>query len=543
MVIGQDEVKRRLGTKTLYFQPLFVGYPSPDKKVCLNNCSHPVSKPAEINSYIMKLTKLKSALLILGLCGTMTLSPIANTGHAAQSPIAIAKQLNEAFVQVVEKVSPSVVVVKVTQKRDTSGRLQQFRGNPFFEFFEEEMGERFRERLEERQRQMPAPQGQGSGVIIRKDGYIVTNRHVVEDAEFIKVLMQDGTEYKASVKGLDPESDLAVIKIDASNLPATGFADSDKTRVGEFAIAIGAPFELDYSVTIGHVSAKGRSIYASPDQFDADFIQTDASINPGNSGGPLVNLDGKIVGINTMIRGIGTGIGFAIPSNLVREISESLIQHGKVTRAWLGIRITSLREEPALRRQYKNVKDGVIVTDIESEGPSAKSALEVDDIIVAVEGKNVATVQQLKNQIRSKKIGAPLTLTVNRSGKSQDVKVRPGELPSMDELRRMSMRGRQRGNTDIGEKIGIKVEQLNESLARKNGIESGSAVVVTEVAEGGPAESNNISAGDIITHINGNRTSTLSQMREAISDADLEEGIVIKLISDGSKKLRILRNR
>jgi len=490
----------------------------------------------------MKLTTLKNSLLILGLCGAMTLSPLTNTTHAAQSPIAIAKQLNEAFVQVVRKVSPSVVVVKVTQKTDTDSQMQRFRNSPFFEHFGEEMEEQFRDRLEQRQRRMPAPQGQGSGVIIRKDGYIVTNRHVVENAQTVKVLLQDGTEYKATIQGLDPESDLAVIKVEASDLPATGFADSDNTRVGEFAIAIGAPFELDYSVTIGHVSAKGRSIYASPDQFDADFIQTDASINPGNSGGPLVNLDGKIVGINTMIRGIGTGIGFAIPSNLVREISESLIEHGEVTRAWLGIRITSLREDPALRRQYSAVKDGVLVTDIEARGPSAKSDLEVDDIIVAVAGKKVATVQQLKNQIRSKKIGAPLTLTVNRSGKSQDVKVRPGELPSMDELRRMSMRGN-RGRSDVGEEIGVKVEQLNESLARKNGIENGTAVVVSEVAEGSPAENNNISAGDIITHVNGASTATLSQLQEALSDADLEEGIVIKLISEGSKKLRILRNR
>lgn len=542
MVIGKNEVKRRLGHKTLYFQPLSAFRSSPPMKVSLNNCPHPISKPADNDSFIMKLTTLKNSLFLLGLCGAMTLSPLANTTRAAQSPLAIAKQLNEAFVQVVQKVSPSVVVVKVTQKNDTDSQMQRFRNSPFFEHFGEEMEEQFRDRLEQRQRRMPAPQGQGSGVIIRKDGYIVTNRHVVENAETVKVLLQDGTEYKAKIQGLDPESDLAVIKVEASNLPATGFADSDNTRVGEFAIAIGAPFELDYSVTIGHVSAKGRSIYASPDQFDADFIQTDASINPGNSGGPLVNLDGKIVGINTMIRGIGTGIGFAIPSNLVREISESLIEHGEVTRAWLGIRITSLREDPALRRQYSDVKDGVLVTDIEQRGPSAKSDLEVDDIIVAVAGKKVATVQQLKNQIRSKKIGAPLTLTVNRSGKSKDVKVRPGKLPSMDELRRMSMRGN-RGRSDVGEEIGVKVEQLNESLARKNGIENGTAIVVTEVAEGSPAENNNISAGDIITHVNGSRTSTLSQLSEALGNADLDEGIVIKLISEGSKKLRILRDR
>ena len=415
-----------------------------------------------------------------------------------------------------------MVVVKVTQKQDTSGRLQQFRGNPFFEFFEEEMGERFRERLEERQRQMPAPQGQGSGVIIRKDGYIVTNRHVVEDAEFIKVLMQDGTEYKASVKGLDPESDLAVIKIDASNLPATGFADSDKTRVGEFAIAIGAPFELDYSVTIGHVSAKGRSIYTSSDQFDADFIQTDASINPGNSGGPLVNLDGKIVGINTMIRGIGTGIGFTVPSNLVREISESLIQHGEVTRAWLGIRITSLREEPALRRQYKNVKDGVIVTDIESETVSQirSGSRRHHRCCRREERRHRATTQE------------PNPFQENR-GPSYLDRQSLGQIPRRQSTARgTSFNGRTPAHVHGADDSAETPTSARRSASRSSS--STKALPGRTVLNPAPpwssqkspkaaAESNNISAGDIITHINGNRTSTLSQMREAISDADLEE--------------------
>src|SRR5437764_229593 len=264
--------------------------------------------------------------------------------------------------------------------------------------------------FQERQLEIPA---QGSGVIIRDDGYILTNGHVVEDADKIEVRLHDGRMFTGKVRGVDPKSDVAVIKIEAKDLPKAGLADSTKTKVGEFAIAIGAPFSLDYTVTFGHVSAKSRSdIVREVGLIDQDFIQTDALINPGNSGGPLVNIDGDVIGINTLIRGMHTGIGFAIPSSLAREVSDQLVKEGKFTRAMLGVEIHPFREDLEAHDWVKDLKDGVIVKRIISGGPAAKSDLATNDIITAVDGKQVATVQELRGEIRSKKLGEPVMLDV-----------------------------------------------------------------------------------------------------------------------------------
>src|SRR5881628_714708 len=228
---------------------------------------------------------------------------------------------------------------------------------------------------------------------------------------------------------MDPQSDVAVIKIDAKGLPTATLADSNKTRVGEFAIAIGAPFSLDYSVTFGHVSAKNRSDIVTGFErltMDQDFIQTDANINPGNSGGPLVNIEGEVIGINTLIRGLHTGIGFAIPSSLAREVSDKLISEGKFTRAWLGVRIQTLREDADFRALIKGPAEGVVVHSVLPNGPAARSELKPTDIITAVDGKSVGTAKQLRNELRNKKIGQPVTLDVFRKGKAIQVKVAPG---------------------------------------------------------------------------------------------------------------------
>jgi len=486
----------------------------------------------------MNATKLKKSLLLLALCGSIAFTPAPVRAAENQSPIALARKLNQAFIEVASKVRPSVVVIKVKAKVDLENSLRRFRNSPFFEFFGEEMQEELEKRMQERGRDIPRQQGQGSGVIIREDGYILTNRHVVDEADEIEVVLQDGRSYDAKVQGLDPGSDVAVIKIDATGLPAARFADSDRAQVGEFAIAIGAPYELDYSVTVGHISAKGRSIYTR-DLTDADFIQTDASINPGNSGGPLVNIEGEVIGINTMIRGIGTGIGFAIPSNLAREIADSLITYGKVTRAWLGIGINSLREDPSLRRFYPKAKDGVVVTDILRDGPAAKSDLQTRDLITAVEGKKVATIQQLKNEIRSKKIGAPLTLTVNRDGKTIEVKVKPGLRPGQEELLSMNRSGRGAPEKELG----ISVEQVSGRQAQRLGAKGNSAVVVSEVEEGSVADESGLSAGDVITSINGKTVKTIRDLREALSDADLEDGVSIQFLTEDGGRFRVLRKR
>ena len=246
----------------------------------------------------------------------------------------VARQLDQAFVEVAAKVSPAVVVINVVQRVKDDEEDGSYESLPpgFWRYFHRQF-----------QNQQPEKAlGEGSGVIIRDDGYILTNGHVVQDAESIEVRLQDGRTFKAKLRGVDPQSDVAVIKIEAKGLPVATFGDSTKARVGEFAIAIGAPFTFDYSVTFGHVSAKGRSNVVPGFEgaaMDQDFIQTDANINPGNSGGPLVNINGEVIGINTLIRGLHTGIGFAIPSNLAKEVADKLIANGKFTRAWLGVEI------------------------------------------------------------------------------------------------------------------------------------------------------------------------------------------------------------
>ncbi|MBC8095219.1 MAG: trypsin-like peptidase domain-containing protein [Akkermansiaceae bacterium] len=333
----------------------------------------------------------------------------------------LVRQLNEAFVQVAESVSPAVVVLTVTEKAPVFAEPTNLPGtnrlapHPRFHHFEDEPLE-----------------GKGSGIIIRKDGYILTNGHVVEDAEKIQVRLLDGRTFTATVRGVDTQSDVAVIKIEADgDLPVARLGDSSKVRVGEFAIAIGAPFSLDYTVTYGHISAKSRGnvvpFFLGGQMMDQDFLQTDANIHPGNSGGPLVNIEGEVVGVNNMIQGMRTGIGFAIPINLAKDIAERLITHGKFVRSWLGIEIRALSDDPEVRERVKTIKSGVIVQSILPHGPAANSNLRASDIITAVDGKPVSTAQQLRNEIRGKLPGQPVTLDVFRSSKAMIIKVNPGE--------------------------------------------------------------------------------------------------------------------
>ena len=273
-----------------------------------------------------------------------------STNRLPNPNLDLARQLNDDFVQVADEVSPAVVVITVVEKPSAASRYPSDDGGD--SDLPPEVRRFWRRYFEQGAPNEPT-EGKGSGVILRKDGYILTNRHVVENADKIEVRLKDGRSFGAQVRGVDAPSDIAVIKIDAQDLPVARLADSSKTRVGEFAIAIGAPFSLDYTVTFGHVSAKDRSnILMDPDgpaMSDQDFIQTDANINPGTSGGPLLNIDGEVIGINTLIRGLRTGIGFAIPSNLARQIADRLISDGKFSRVWLGIDIFSLNEFPEYR--------------------------------------------------------------------------------------------------------------------------------------------------------------------------------------------------
>ncbi|MDQ6631471.1 MAG: trypsin-like peptidase domain-containing protein [Verrucomicrobiota bacterium] len=479
-----------------------------------------------------------------------------STQPLAKSPaVDLARQLNQAFIEVADTVSPAVVVISVVQKQNAQ-MMDDQEGNPFWDMLPPDIRKRFFEEYGRRDRgngrnvvPIPRPRaqvGRGSGIVISEDGYILTNNHVVENAEKITVRFKDSREYTAEIKGRDPQSDIAVIKIkNVKNLAHAKLGDSAAARVGEFVLAIGAPFDLNYSVTVGHISAKGRSFGrefgANADQ---DFIQTDASINPGNSGGPLVNLYGEVVGINSMIRGIGTGIGFAVPINLAKRVSDHLIKDGKFTRSRIGVAIGDLREFQDYKNQAPNLEDGVVISEILPDAPAAKSELKAGDIVTSVDGRPVKTSRELKEEIAYKKVGETVTLDVVRlqaAGKSKNlkVKVKTDAFPDEEE----SASGKKSRATDNGESsnLGLTVKSLTKELADEFGVDMSAGVIVTSVEANSAADEKGIKAGDIITEVNRSSVSNLKQFRDAIKAADPKKGVVINFTSKGTSRFTVLK--
>ena len=328
-----------------------------------------------------------------------------NRNHADSLPkhdeLTSIKSLGQAFVEVAKEVQPSVVNITTektiaVQPWDRFGE-DFFKGSPFEDFFR---GFGFGPPGGGREYQYKQRSG-GSGVIVDKEGYILTNNHVVEGADKVKVRLNDGREFIATIKGQDPRTDLAVLHIKAKDLPVARLGDSDKLEVGEWAIAIGSPFGLEHTVTVGVISAKGRSGLGTGTY--EDFIQTDASINPGNSGGPLINIDGEVIGINAMIIQPGTGIGFAIPINMAKQILNDLIKKGKVVRPWLGISAQDL--SPELSEHFKvKEKEGVLVSEVHPGTGAEKAGLVSGDIILSVDDKPIKNASELVKEIQKKKV-------------------------------------------------------------------------------------------------------------------------------------------
>src|SRR4051812_1630134 len=413
---------------------------------------------------------MRTAFLILALAAAplsgRAAAPLAQpeTGPSATvAPAAadagkdVVHQLNSAFTKVFEIVAPTVVIIEVTKKND-SGE------NPTFDdlFFQQPQDENA---PKQGPRSTQPVQSEGSGFIVRADGFIYTNYHVVEGADRVDVKLKDGREFQAKVVGTDEKTDIAVIKIEATNLPVAQFADSEAVRVGQFAFAIGAPFKLDYTFTYGVISGKGRSkLIATGGYSISDYLQTDASINPGNSGGPLCDIDGNVIGMNTLINGLNRGLGFAIPSNLVNEIGEQLVAGHKIVRPWLGIRIETLGDDSSIRDLFKGVERGVLVRTIEADAPAYKSNLRPFDVVTQVDGTPVATDTELQHQILRKKIGQNVDLTVWRKGQTLKIPITTGELPS--EIARASNqppRGAPR-EEEVG-KFGLQVQELSKEMA------------------------------------------------------------------------------
>jgi Do/DeqQ family serine protease len=389
--------------------------------------------------------------------------------------------------------------------------------------------------------------GRGSGVVIRRQGYILTNTHVIEGAEAIRVRLKDGRSLKATVRGIDPQSDIAVLKVDADDLLPARLGDSSAIRVGEFALAIGAPFDLDYSITFGHVSAKGRT-HVVPSfgnrlaaAMDQDFIQTDASINPGNSGGPLVNIEGEVIGINTLIRGLNTGIGFAVPINLAKTVAEQLISEGKFKRAWLGIEIVPFKQATDIRGFVEGVQDGVVVSRIDPRGPAFKSDLKPADVITAINGVKVSDAQELRAAVRSREVGSTLDVEIVRRDKALKLKIKSAEWPE-DTFAVRTKAGRVEAPV-APQMLGLSVETLTKELAEKYNVEATDGVIVTDVEQNSPAARKGIQTGDVITAVDHKAVNSPRQFRDALKNSGTK-GVVLNLISsrDGASEFKVLKD-
>jgi serine protease Do len=412
---------------------------------------------------------------------------------AMGAPFSKPEMVPSNFSELAEKARPGVVNVRTVKTIKGGGRVfRHFFGDPFGgrrgpfdEFFgpfsENEPQQEFKQR------------SLGSGFIMDREGYIVTNNHVIEDADEIVVRLANEKEFNAKVVGRDSKTDLALIKIqDAKDLIPLEMGDSDKLQVGTWVAAIGSPFGLEQTVTAGIVSAKGRIIGSSP--YD-EFIQTDASINPGNSGGPLLNMEGEVVGINTAIIASGQGIGFAIPINLAKGIVSQLKEGGEVTRGWLGVGIQDLTGELA---DYYGLKDqkGVLVTQVFKDDPADKAGIRVNDIVTAIDGQPVTTGRELSKIVASTAVGKKTRIDFLRDGKPKNVTVTLTK--RVEDEERMI-----RPASDESDEIGIRIKDLSPEIARQFGLgEEDAGVLITQVKEGSKADKAGITPGDIIKEVN-----------------------------------------
>jgi Do/DeqQ family serine protease len=463
--------------------------------------------------------------LLFGLLDCIENNRAVSLDKTEKDKLTTARSLGQAFVEVSKRVQPAVVNVN-TEKTVTVKPWERFgedffRGSPFEDFFRG-FGFSPRERDKEyRQKQ----RGGGSGVIVDKEGYVLTNNHVIEGADKVKVKLNDGREFTATVKGQDSRTDLAVLHIDSKDLPVAILGDSDKLEVGEWAIAIGSPFGLEHTVTVGVISAKGRSGLGTGTY--EDFLQTDASINPGNSGGPLINIDGEVIGINAMIIQPGTGIGFAIPVNMAKQILNDLIKQGKVVRPWLGISVQDLTPEMMEHFKVKE-KEGVLVGQVFPGTGAEKAGIVSGDIIKSVDEKPVKNVSELVKEILRKKVGQPVKLSIIREGKEMTMDVVTSSQPDKPETARQKENGGE-------EKLGAHVQELTPQVAARYGI-SGvkNGVVITGVEDGSAAEEIGFQEGDVILEINRKKIESLRDFERAMKDASLEKGILFHIHRKGS---------
>ena len=441
------------------------------------------------------------------------------------------------FAELAEKVRPGVVNIQTVKTMKGGGRVfRHFFGNPFgnrrgpfgdnspfgdenpFDFFgpgpSDGQGENFQQK------------SLGSGFIVDREGYIVTNNHVIDGADEIKVKLANGKEFDAKVIGRDSKTDLALIKIKGSNdLQPLKIGNSEEAKVGSWVVAVGSPFGLEQTVTAGIVSAKGRTIGSGP--YD-NFIQTDASINPGNSGGPLIDMKGEVIGINTAIVASGQGIGFAIPANMAEDVLKQLKTKGKVTRGWLGVSIQEVTPELAKSFNMKD-KKGALVAEVLKNGPAEKAGIERGDVIVEFDGKAVQESKDLPRIVAAEPVGKTVSIKLLRDGKSVAKNV---QIAQMEEGPAEVAKG------PSGKKLGLSVQDLTPEIARSLGIKNGSGVVVGQVEPGSPAAEAGMQRGDVIREVNRKPVKDAESFIK-IAEQAKDEGNLLLLVQRGQNTIFI----
>jgi serine protease Do len=440
-------------------------------------------------------------------------TPASLPAPNAQAPIVLGDGVRASYADVVERVAPAVVNINILKREGGTTRGSQPFDSPFDDLFPNAQPPR----------QPQITRGTGSGVVVNSDGTILTNHHVVEGASDIEIVFNDKRTLKARIIGSDELSDLAVVKVEAKNLPYLNLGDSDKTRVGDVVLALGNPLGIGQTVTFGIISAKGRRTGLSAGGFE-DFLQTDAPINRGNSGGALVNLTGELIGINSQILSSGAGggsigIGFAIPSNMARGVAEQLIKNGKVRRGQLGVNIQDITSANAAALKLKDTK-GAIVSNVQPGSAAEKAGIERYDVIVALNGEKVEDGNSLRNRIAATQPGTEVTLTILRNNSEKTVKVTLGELSP-----EVARNGGKQPNNQTDEpssqsgKLGVSLQPLTPELARRLQVRTQNGLVVTEVDADGAAAEAGIVQGDVIAEVNRQPVNNFDDFQAALEKA------------------------
>lgn len=439
------------------------------------------------------------------------------------------------FVPIVKRVSPAVVNISTSRVVKSHNSTSPFSNDPFFKhFFGDEFSKQFRNPRRRKE------QALGSGVIVdSKNGYIVTNNHVIAKADEIKVVLSDDREFIGKVVGTDPKTDIAVIKIKAKNLPSIKWGDSDSLEVGEYVLAIGNPFGLSQTITMGIVSAVGRANMGIADY--EDFIQTDAAINPGNSGGALVNVNGELVGINTAIfsrSGGYMGIGFAVPSNMVKHVMTSLIDNGKVVRGWLGVSIQRISKDLAKEFGLKQAK-GALVSEVIDAAPAAKGGIKAGDVIISFNSKSIDGPTELRNVVAATKVGKKINVIVIRDGRKKTLRIKTGEQPK-DMVSMAEEKGDKKGPSSSA-LAGLEVRKLTQSTASELGLKYSQGVVISQVDPDSAAAEAGVRRGDVIVEINRKPVKNLSDFERVAKKIGKKDNALLRIKRRGGKVFIIIK--